>query len=770
MNLFAFKLDTSMTKNIWTVYYLILFISCVALLGLGYAKHSQLYQELSLANKASVKLTSKSIESSLTENELILDILGSRLLENNLYKNKKRSHFLLRKMLKTKPTLVGFGLTDIKGNFIAVSGNIEVPNLPNLLELPETKEDFQAALNSDKMIVGRTYFFKPVNKWIIPLRKALRDKQGNPIAVMTTGVNIEDLNKLIGVATQPETNLTILNARHFYRTFVNGIDLTLFSKAYLEPMSKETRKAIDKNLLDNHLLTLEQIKTKIPNTPISGKAIDTLTKEPIIGALIYNSKYDLYIVVKQTLLTTRQLFFKALLIYIALFILLHALLILLVRRIDINDSIARKHLKDQAEHDALTGLYNRFYLEQQFHKSLPAGASKISLMLIDLDNFKHINDTFGHPTGDKLLIEVSKRLQTFNSYAHQIIRFGGDEFILVMADQSPQDFNIAKQIIETLSVSYLINGMNFTIGASIGIARENVQTCHLNTLLSHADLALYEAKNRKNWVEVFTENLRIKSQKVSKIEHHLRTALENNEIYLNYQPQVNQHGQLHGVECLVRWNSKTLGFVPPDEFISVAEDIGMMPILGQHITRIALTEMSALQEKLNRRFQVSINVSIKQFMQDQFFEDFTACIQNSGIPFKYITIEITESLLIEDMDFIFSMLEHFRRKDISISLDDFGTGYSSLSLLRQLPIQELKIDKTFVDDILDDSKDSTLVKNIINIGNEFGMNTLAEGVEIKEQLLELSNFECDLFQGYFFSKPLSLDDLETFIQKRTSYE
>ncbi|WP_029406539.1 EAL domain-containing protein [Thiomicrorhabdus sp. Milos-T2] len=757
-----------MTKNIWTVYYLILLISCIGLLGLGYAKHSQLYTNLSFKNKADVKLASKSIESSLTENELLLDVLGSRLLENGLYKNKQRAHFLLKQMRTTKPGLAGFGLADIKGNFIAVSGNLEVPNLPNLLELPETREDFQAALNSHNMVIGRTYYFEPINEWIIPLRKALRDEQGNPVAVMTTGVKVEDLNKLVGISKQAETNLTIINARNFYRTFVNGIDLTLFSKVYLEPMSKEARKSVDKNLLNAHLPTLEQVKTKIPNIPISGESIDTLTKEPIVGALIYNSKYDLYIVVKQTLLTTRNDFINAILTYVVLFILFHTVLILLVRRIHINESTARKHLKDQVEHDSLTGLYNRYYLKQAFHQSIPTNATTISLMFIDLDNFKHINDTFGHSTGDQLLIEVSKRLKSFKAHALHIIRFGGDEFIIVMADKSPQDFNIAKQVIETLSVSYLINGMNFTIGASIGIARENADSCNLNTLLSHADLALYEAKNRKNWVEVFTENLQIKSQKVSKIEHNLRTALENNEIYLNYQPQVNKDGKLHGVECLVRWNSKGLGFVPPDEFISVAEDIGMMPILGQHITEMALTEMSVLQKRLNHHFQISINVSIKQFMQDQFFEEFTACIEQSGIPFKYITIEITESLLIEDMDFIFSMLEHFRRKDISISLDDFGTGYSSLSLLRQLPIQELKIDKAFVDDILDDSKDSTLVKNIINIGNEFGMNTLAEGVELKEQLEQLSNFECDLFQGYFFSKPLSLDDLETFIKTKST--
>lgn len=753
-----------MTKNIWTVYYLILLISSIALLGLGFAKHEQLHQELSLKSKTSVTLAAKSIESSLTENELILDILGSRLLENRLYENQQRAHFLLKTMLTTKPNLAGFGLADTDGNFIAVSSNLNVPNLPNLLEMPETRADFQAALNSDKMVVGRTYYFEPINEWIVPLRKALRDAEGNPVAVMTTGVNVEDINALIGIAKNPDTNLTVINTRHFYRTFVNGIDLTLYSKAYLEPLSDDDIKNIDQNFRDNHGFTLEQFQTQMADMPVNGKAVDTLTHEEIIGAVIYNAKYQLMIVAKQALTATRSLFFKTLFGYVGLFIFIHIVFILLVRRIDINESKARQRLKEQAEHDTLTGLVNRDYLEKAFAKGLPEQGTEISLMFIDLDNFKHINDTYGHSTGDKLLIQVAHRLETFSTEAELIIRFGGDEFIIVMLDQNPQDFNIAKQIIETLGVGYLIDGMNFTIGASIGIARGKAKNCDCQTLLSHADLALYEAKKRKNWVEVFAENLKYKSQKISRIEHNLRSALDNNEIYINYQPQVNQNGGLHGVECLVRWHSKELGFVPPDEFITVAEDIGVMPLLGQRITQLALSEIAALQEKLNQRFQVSINVSIKQFMQEQFFEEFTKCIQQSGMPFKYITIEVTESLLIEDMERILSMLDQFRRKDISISLDDFGTGYSSLSLLRQLPIQELKIDKAFVDDILDDSKDSALVKNIINIGNEFGMYTLAEGVETAEQLEQLSGFQCDLFQGYFFSKPLSIENLEKFIQ------
>ncbi|WP_321323021.1 EAL domain-containing protein [Thiomicrorhabdus sp.] len=754
-----------MKRNIWTVYYLILFFSIIGLLGLAYAKHSELHQKLCAQQVASLKLITKSIESSLTENELLLDILGSRLLENDLYTDTEKTHYLLKKMLATKPSLVGFGLLDIKGNFIAVSGNLDVSHLPNLLKIPDTKEDFNATLNSNKMVIGRTYFFSGANDWVIPLRKTLRDQNGKPIAVMATGLKVKDLAKVNGLPQQNELRLAMINARSKYRVYVNDIDESFFHKAYENAITDDDLKSINEVMVDKYGFTLKEIKLKLPDTAVSGEAIDTLTKEPVIGSLIYNSKYDLWITLKQADSFLRNDFVHYLEVYLLIFLIVHLIFIWLVKRIHDNEASSLNKLQYQADHDPLTGLYNRYYLEKEFPKLLTEQANDISLLFVDLDNFKHINDTFGHTAGDKLLLQVTQRLKTFSSYAQYIIRFGGDEFVVVMKNQTQHDFNIAKQIIETISVSYLIDGINFTIGASIGIARDKGNSCTLSNLLSHADLALYEAKNYKNWVEVFSENLQLKSQKRSAIEHHLRTAIENNEIYLNYQPQVNKDGELHGVECLVRWQSPNLGFVPPNEFIPIAEEIGLMPLLGQRITNLALTEIGMLQEKLNGRFQISINVSIKQFMQENFFEEFISCVQKSRIPFKYITLEITESLLIEDIDFILSMLHQFRRKDISISLDDFGTGYSSLSLLRQLPIQELKIDKAFVDDILDDSKDATLVKNIINIGNEFGMHTLAEGVETKEQVEQLTHFECDLYQGYFFSKPINIKDLEAFIKK-----
>lgn len=757
-----------MNKNIWTVYYLILIISAISLIGVSYAKYSGIHKYFYAENEASLKLLTKSIESSLTENELILDILGSRLLENNLYQDTKKTHRLLKQTLATKPSLAGFGLIDAHGKFISVSDNINASLLPNLLNSEAHREDFQETLNSHNMIIGRSYFLAALNDWVVPLRKALRDSNGKVVAVMSTGVKLKDISRFTGFTKTETKILTVINSNNYYRVFSSDLEPSQYQEAYSQPIPKNILKSLNTLVIKKYKTTLKDVQTIMPDRPLNGESHDSFTGNQVIGSLLYNSKYNLWIALKEPSSQIRNQLIEAVLLYFFIFFIIHLTLLWLVKRIHRNESQALEALEFQAEHDSLTSLHNRNYLEKHFTKLAFSTDEEISLLFIDLDNFKHINDTFGHSTGDKLLKLVAQRLDTFARYSQHIIRFGGDEFVIVMKGQSHHDFDIAKQIIETIAVSYLIDDLNFTIGASVGIAREKGNSCNLNTLLSHADLALYQAKNRKNWVEIFSEELEHKSQKTSSIEHHLRSAIEANEIYLNYQPQLNNKAELHGVECLVRWQSQNLGFVPPDEFIKIAEEMGLMPILGHHITRLALSEMAELQKRLNKRFHISINVSIKQFMQEQFFDEFMACVTKSEIPYKYITIEVTESILIEDVNFILSILDQFRRKGIAVSLDDFGTGYSSLSLLRELPIQELKIDKVFVDDILDDSKDASLVKNIINIAKEFDIFTLAEGVETEEQFNQLNAYECDLYQGYYFSKPLRIKELEQYIKQNST--
>jgi len=305
--------------------------------------------------------------------------------------------------------------------------------------------------------------------------------------------------------------------------------------------------------------------------------------------------------------------------------------------------------------------------------------------------------------------------------------------------------------------------LTLIVGASIGISKYPDHGNSLDILLRAADIAMYESKKIQNHAQIFQDSLQDEYLKHVKIEHELRKAIEHHELFVVYQPQIDHTGSIHGVEALARWESATLGIVPPDQFIPVAEASGQMVKIGYFILSRTLQE---IQTTLGITFQTSINISVRQFMEADFLEQFLNAIHDIGMNKDLITIEITENLFIEDVDYILPLLHKIQQCGIQISMDDFGTGYSSLNMLRKLPIDELKIDKSFIDTIVEDKTAQKMVQNIIAIGKNFNMSVLAEGVETNEQIALLTSFGCDKFQGYYFAKPLPKDDLITFFQKR----
>jgi len=319
-------------------------------------------------------------------------------------------------------------------------------------------------------------------------------------------------------------------------------------------------------------------------------------------------------------------------------------------------------------------------------------------------------------------------------------------------------------MIEIISMPYVVNDIEIRLGASVGVSVYPGDAYDFDTLLSLADMAMYEAKKVKNSYAFFTKEMKEKNSANSEIEQELRSALQKNEIYMVYQPQIARDGTLHGVEALVRWENEKLGFVSPEHFIPIAEATGLILELGNYITNRSLVEIKKIYGELGKIFQLSINVSIVQLMENHFLKNLLNMIDRVQFDTSLLTLEITERLPIEDLDCVLPILKSLRAEGISLSLDDFGTGYSSLSVLSKLPIHELKIDKAFIDELLVSKKDKNLVKTIINIGKNFSMDVLAEGTESKEQIDKLKEYGCDIFQGYYYSKPLKKEDLITYIR------
>ncbi|MCK5663725.1 MAG: bifunctional diguanylate cyclase/phosphodiesterase, partial [Thiotrichaceae bacterium] len=429
----------------------------------------------------------------------------------------------------------------------------------------------------------------------------------------------------------------------------------------------------------------------------------------------------------------------------------------------------------QATHDQLTGMNNRHAfvsLLQQKINFLSQNDKFSYLLLIDLDHFKTINDSLGHDVGDEVLQEVSIRLKNIAAQQNVIARLGGDEFIFLGQNFADKEecLNIAHQISEQLLISlkstYYIRDHHLYISASIGVSLLKGPLFNANAFIKEADIAMYEVKARgRDGVILFNDELSRRVVKNLSIEQMLHFALEKNEISLNYQPQLNRDKKVIGCEVLVRWQNKEFGFVPPDVFIPIAEQTGYMVELGDYIVEESLKTFQQWDEQGIILDQFSINISMRQFFHYNFIENI------KGLCKKYLheklqkklIFEMTETLLAEDIPKVISIMQEIRDTlGIRFSMDDFGTGYSSLSYLQQMPIDELKIDRSFISKLTQDNNDQKMVHIILIMAKTFDLKVVAEGVETAEQFQFLVDNKCDTYQGYHFSKALIKEDFEKF--------
>ncbi len=382
-----------------------------------------------------------------------------------------------------------------------------------------------------------------------------------------------------------------------------------------------------------------------------------------------------------------------------------------------------------------------------------------------MDNFKTINDSYGHELGDQVLRAIARRLGSLVSGRDLLVRYSGDEFIAVVYDRTPAQLEeLTSRTTSLLHQPYVVGDYSFVLSASIGVAAYPRDGQDLDEVKRYADLPMYEAKKNRNSTTFFEKQLKEAFLSNALIEQQLRQARQREELYMMYQPQIDLDGRLHGVEALVRWHNSELGHVGPDKFIPIAEATGEMPAIGAFVIDRALAEINAIHLECDELFELSINISVKQFLELDFYAQLLAMLEKHRFNIQRLVLEVTENVFIDDVVGVMALMNKLKQLGIQISLDDFGTGYSSLSLLKRLPIDELKIDKSFVDDMLHSDSASAMVESIIAIAEKLGLSTVAEGVETAEQRAALSNMGCTLFQGYYHSKPLRAEQLVQFIK------
>jgi diguanylate cyclase (GGDEF)-like protein len=439
---------------------------------------------------------------------------------------------------------------------------------------------------------------------------------------------------------------------------------------------------------------------------------------------------------------------------------------------------AENTIRSLAFYDPLTGLPNRRLLLERLRQPLAAGARNLrsqALLLVDLDHFKILNDTLGHRAGDLMLKEVARRVAAAVHEGDTVCRLGGDEFVVMIENLSnvaeeaaAQAKAVGEHVLAAIDLPYSIENREYLLTASIGIAVFAGRQKSVDDVLQQADIAMDQAKAAgRNTMRFFSPALQAAVNARAAMEVDLRQAIKTNQFLLYYQPQV-ERGRVTGAEALIRWNHPMRGLVMPDDFIPLAEESRLILPMGNWVLETACAQIATwARQKQTARLIVAVNISALQFRQPEFVEQVLSALARTGANPENLRLELTESILVENIEEVIAKMTQLRLHGLRFSLDDFGTGYSSLAYLKRLPLDCLKIDRSFVRDILIDSTSGAIARAIISVGHAIGLSVMAEGVETEKQRSLLAGLGCHSFQGYLLSRPLPLEQFEEFIEKFT---
>jgi len=471
----------------------------------------------------------------------------------------------------------------------------------------------------------------------------------------------------------------------------------------------------------------------------------------------------------------------AIFVVIELFVLGYIVRLQVEHTININESQNQvnelnKELAYLSMHDILTDLPNRLNLKEKIQNVLidaEKNAKKFAVIFLDLDHFKNINDTLGHDIGDALLKRVAAMLKESVSQDTLIARIGGDEFIMVVSDFNDQNELVPtiNNLLNNFRKDLLIKGYLLRLSASIGVSLYPDDAQNVKDLMKYADIAMYKAKGdgRDNF-SFFSQELNTKVHTEVYIVNDMQRAFAEGEFQLYYQPKVDAlSGKIIGAEALLRWQHKQKGFIPPSLFIPLAENTGFILNLGKFVIQNSTQAIKRFSSLGFKDLSISINVSTRQFQNSNLYQDLKESIEYNAIDPTQLGIEITESVILKYVENTLNALREIKKLGVSVYIDDFGTGYSSLSYLKKFPIDILKIDKSFVDDIADDESGKSLVNTILSMGKSLHLKTVAEGVETKEQYEFLRDNGCDAIQGYYFAKPMPEDEFIALLEKDKIY-
>ena len=703
------------------------------------------------------RLLTQTTNEVLNHYESVLRILGERLLESGASEDPEKGRSLLESLIRINTGLAGYGLARADGQLLIVSGIPEDNPLPNLLDQEASAGTFELALKNQRLVVGRTYYFPLVKHWIIPIRVAVRGKSQQAPLVMASGLILESPEHTWNVIEIPEPmQFSIVRGDQFYQL--------------LKPLGDNSRDSIYTQAMNTSCFSDVQ-------QAASSKQMVYSDKCNVLIRSIYLPDYDLYTVVQQypgqlwnawkTRMTWPTVLFFMML---SGGLILYKIALRMDRHLADERQRYEEHLIHQANHDALTGLPNRLLvmdrMEQLIHRAKREN-TQAGLFFLDLDNFKRINDSLGHMVGDQLLQLAAERLKSTLREVDTVARLGGDEFLVLIEgikDKTTVQI-LAEKILNAFSLPFHLQNRTLYTTTSIGIALYPADAENSNGLLRAADTAMYQAKDAgRNTLRFYSSELNSQSQRRLHLENHLRQAISNNELTVYYQPQYRISDQsIKGVEALLRWQNPEFGQVSPVEFIPIAEETGLINELSDFVLRTSLNEIDRLEKDLHIQISLAVNASAVQLQNTDFPIHVKNILDEQERPAHYLQIEITESLMADHMDQTLQCMHRLKDMQVRIAIDDFGTGYSSLSYLSKMPIHTLKIDRSFIKNIEESPNNTLLTRTIIAMGISMDLEVVAEGVETEDDLQFLRENACDLAQGYYFARPMPVEELKEFL-------
>ena len=442
---------------------------------------------------------------------------------------------------------------------------------------------------------------------------------------------------------------------------------------------------------------------------------------------------------------------------------------------DVTEHRAREALLDyQARYEPVTGLPNRTLLEKRLVEACARARRDgllLALLYVDLDDFKPVNDTLGYGAGDLVLKRVAERLNGMLSASDTLARLGGDEFVVVLPEMPSEArlVDVVENILRALDRPYQVDGHDIHITASIGIAIYNDESISEPVeLIQHADMAMYRAKQRgRNTYYWYTPEMTATMNERVVLRRELREAIRTEAFQLHYQPLISAStGRVEGFEALIRWQHPERGLISPAAFIPLAEQTGQIIPIGEWVLDRACRDIVALNRSRGTQYSVAVNISPLQFHVSGFFDRLRTTLAETEMPARWLAIELTESVLVENVEMAIATLHELRRAGVDVSIDDFGTGFSSLSYLKRLPISKIKIDRSFTREIWANATDAAIAQGIIAMAHHLGLQVVAEGIEFENQQAFLAHCECDIFEGYLFGRPMSLEALGGYLDDK----